>query len=407
MHKVRLTDAVVQRATLENGETDRIIWDAEVSGFGLRLRATSKTFILAYRPIGAGRAANMKRLKIGSADGLKVADARTLARVEIGRISGGLDPQAQRAEARRRETSSLAALLDRYEADLERRGYVNRKVVMSGLRTKMRALLTRDIREITSADLAAIVERYERAGQAGAAHDFRSRARAFFTWCVTKPRVIATNPFLGVRKERATRSDRLAAAERGRALTDPELAAVWRAADPKRAFGRLVRFYILTGCRRGEGAGLTWQMVNRERGLIELPAQFVKQGRGHDVPITNELAAILDACPIVAGSDLVFASPRTGRRMSGWTKLVADLEKEAKVSFGLHDLRRTFRTGLSRIGIHVDTAELALGHARSNLEAVYNRDRAEASLREAFVRWERHVARVGLEDRSKPDEKTP
>ena len=392
MNKIRLTDAVVQRAALGDGQTDRVIWDTEVSGFGLRIRAASKTFILAYRPIGAGRAANMKRLKLGSADGLKVADARTLARVEIGRISSGVDPQAQRAEARRRETSSLSSLLDRYEADLERRGYVNRKVVMSGLRTKMRALLARDAREITSADLAAIVERYERAEKAGAAHDFRSRARAFFTWCVTKPRVIASNPFLGVRKERATRSDRLAAAERGRALTDPELAAVWHAADPMRAFGRLIRFYILTGCRRGEGAGLTWQMVNRKRGMIELPAQFVKQGRGHDVPITDELAAVLDACPIIAGSDFVFASPRTGRRMSGWTKLVADLEKEAKVSFGLHDLRRTFRTGLSRLGIDVDTAELALGHARSNLEAVYNRDKAEAILGDAFERWSKHVA---------------
>jgi integrase len=196
---------------------------------------------------------------------------------------------------------------------------------------------------------------------------------------------------LGIRKERSTRADRLAKADRGRALSDQELAAVWRAAPLERSFGRMVRFFILTGCRRGEGAGLTWQMVDRKKNVINLPAQFVKQGRGHVVPITDELAEILDACPTLAGSDFVFASAKTGGKVSGWTKLVAGIEKTAKVDFSLHDLRRTFRTGLSRLGVDVETAELALGHARTNLEAIYNRDTAEATLRDAFKRWSAHV----------------
>jgi integrase len=394
MQKIKLTDTVVQRAALVEGEADRVVWDSEVTGFGLRIRSGSKSFILAYRPKGAGRSANMKRLKLGNADTLKVADARSLARVELGRVASGVDPQVERAKHRERETFILTALLDRYDADLERRGYVNRKVVVSGLRTKMKSLLPRDVREITSVDLAKIVERLEKAGQAGAAQDFRSRARAFFTWCMTKPRVISSNPFFGVRKERATRSDRLAAAERGRALSDKELAAVWHAAPLDRSFGRMIRFLILTGCRRGEGAGLTWPMIDRENAVIDLPAQFVKQGRGHIVPISDALAEVLDACPTIAGSDFVFASARTGGKMSGWTKLVAGLAKDAKVEFGLHDLRRTFRTGLSRLGVDVDTAELALGHARSDLEAIYNRDTAEATLRDAFDSWSRHVSAV-------------
>jgi integrase len=389
--KQKLTDAAVQRAALPAGQSDLVIWDTEVTGFGLRVRASSKSFILAYRPRGAGRAGNTKRLKLGSPETVKVAEARSLARVELGKVASGVDPQQERAKGKERQTFVLSALLDRYEADLERRGYVNRKVVMSGLRAKMKSLLPRDVREITSVELAAIVERLEKAEQSGAAQDFRSRSRAFFTWCMTKPRVLTSNPFLGIRKERSTRADRLAKADRGRALSDQELAAVWRAAPLDRSFGRLIRFFILTGCRRGEGAGLTWQMVDREKEVINLPAQFVKQGRGHVVPITDELAEILDACPTLAGSDFVFASAKTGGKVSGWTKLVAAIEKTAKVDFSLHDLRRTFRTGLSRLGVDVETAELALGHARTNLEAIYNRDTAEATLRDAFERWSAHV----------------
>ncbi|MDB5511360.1 MAG: hypothetical protein JWR08_843, partial [Enterovirga sp.] len=34
--KLKLTDAVVNRASLPAGKTEAVIWDAEVTGFGLR-----------------------------------------------------------------------------------------------------------------------------------------------------------------------------------------------------------------------------------------------------------------------------------------------------------------------------------------------------------------------------------
>ena len=64
------------------------------------------------------------------------------------------------------------------------------------------------------------------------------------------------------------------------------------------------------------------------------------------------------------------------------------------MNFTLHDLRRTFRTGLSRLGVDREIAELALGHAREDLEARYNRDDCEAALRRAFDAWGAHVQKV-------------
>jgi integrase len=264
----------------------------------------------------------------------------------------------------------------------------------------MAGLLARDITTLTGADFAAIIDKLRAKGRAGAADGFRTHTRAFLTWCVTEARVLTVNPLAGHRKERSTRADRIAKAERGRALTDADLKAVWQAADPTTTFGRLIRLYILTGCRRGEGAGLTWQMVDQRNRVLDLPAMFVKQGRGHKVPITPQLANVLQGCIRDARSDLVFPSPRTGEEMNGWSKAVSGLCKASGVDFTLHDLRRTFRTGLSRLGVDVDTAELALGHARADLEATYNRDDALDRLRAAFDKWGRHVEGISAQSHS-------
>ncbi|PSC06725.1 hypothetical protein SLNSH_02715 [Alsobacter soli] len=391
MPRIKLTDSAIAKASLPEGRSEVILWDTELTGFGIRIGEKSRTFIVSYRPAGAGRAANSKKLKVGPAEAFKTtAEARNAARVLLGRVASGVDPAAERAEQKRREKSKLADVLDAYERDLNRRQYVNAKVVMSGLRSRLVKHMQADIAELKGADLAGIIERLESAGKAGAAQDFRSRVRAFLAFAVTKAKVIEQNPLAGYRKQRATRADRVAKAQHGRALSDQELASVWRAADPTTNFGRLVRFLILTGCRRGEGAGLRRSMIAGD--VIEFPAVFVKQGREHYVPIAPALAAHLEACPVDARDpDLVFASPRSGGVIGGWTQLVAGLEKKSGVSFDLHDLRRTFRTGLSRLGVETDLAELALGHAREDLVRIYNRDSALAELRKIFERWAEHV----------------
>lgn len=394
MPKIKLTDTAVTRLALEPGQGDLTVWDSEVPGFGIRLRPSGRTWVVGYRPAGTGRTGQFKRHKIGSADLMKAAEARAHARVVLGRIATGADPLAERRRARENVKLTMAEMLDRYEAALERRGYVRRKEVLTSLRSKLKPLLTRDIRAVTGADLATEMAKLEDAGKPGAAAGLRAHARAFLTWCVTSQHVLASNPLLGHRRERATRQDKVARDEHGRALSDAELCAVWRAADPTTAVGRLTRFYILSGCRRNEGSGLTRAMVDYSVDLIRLPAIYTKQGRGHIVPLVPALASLLAVCPIDARSDLFFASSRTGGVMSGWSKFIDKLQRDSGVLFTLHDLRRTLRTGMSRLGVDTDTAELAIGHAREDLEKIYNRDEALDALRAAFSKWSAHVETV-------------
>lgn len=418
-NRVRLTDAKVKMAALPAGKSELVIWDADVSGFGLRLRGSSKSYVVLYRPMGAGRAANTKRLKIGTPETIaNVKEARRLARAALGRVAAGQDPLAERKEEKRRADVTIGALLDRYDAHLQRRQYVKRAQLLSLLNRRLASVRKREVGELKGSDFAAIIERLDAQGRNLAAAEFRTRCSTFLNWCAFEARVIDTNPLASYRRRRDTRAERVAKAQTGRALSDAELAAVWRTADPSIAFGRLVRFLILTGCRRNEGGRLQWGMVDLGRGRIDLPATFTKQARGHTVYVSEPLTEVLRQCERDArGPEWVFPSPRTGGPMSGWSKIMdpSDLRtaggtvprtpgfvKASGVDFRLHDLRRTFRTGLSRLGIDRETAELALGHAREDLEFRYNRDDCEVALRAAFEAWGAHVREIAVAPTDNP-----
>ncbi|RLK07411.1 tyrosine-type recombinase/integrase [Ruegeria conchae] len=407
--KRKLTDAFVRSIEPANTQSEMVIWDTEVTGFGLRVRGQSVSYIVLYRPVGQGRAANAKRFKIGSPSSIaNVKDARRMALAVLGKVASGEDPNAERAEEKRRARSTVKEMLDRYDQHLERREYVTRTDVISLLRRRLRPMFGREISEIKAWEYAEIIERLDKKSGGTAGGTFRTRCSTFLNWCTFDARVLEVNPLAGYRRRRDTRSERVKKSEMGRALSDEELRAIWLSADPKTSFGRLVRFLILTGCRRNEGAKLLWSMVDLDAGKIELPATFTKQARGHTVYTSNELAEML--VPLKEErivSDFVFPSVRTGGPMSGWSKIMDPSDKRTAggakpgtpgfvkncgVQFTFHDLRRTFRTGLSRLRIETEIAELALGHARSDLESRYNRDDCEAGLRNAFQIWGNHVA---------------
>ena len=188
-----------------------------------------------------------------------------------------------------------------------------------------------------------------------------------------------------------TRAERLKAASNGgRALSDDEIRQLWQAAGSFGAFGGLVRLALLTGLRRGELA-----QIERARDLladrIVVRPEHAKTGAQHEVPLTALMRTVITGAPVTT-SKLLFPSPATGGRLAGWTRWVANLRQASGVNFCLHDLRRTARTLMSRLGIAEDLAELAIGHVRADLIARYNKDEAWEGRRDTFTRVSDHVA---------------
>ena len=386
----KLTEIAVKEARVPTaGQT--MIWDSSVTGFAVRvLPGGSRTFWYQYRTPG-GRSGTNRMVRIGTYPETSVANARKRALDFAGQVVRGQDPAAERQDAKRRDSSTLRTLFAEggpYQHDLERRGIVNRKVVLSGLNRGLHRLLSKDVADLTRRDFVSAISALEAAGKPGAAGELRKYSSTFLEWCVSTGRA-SHNVLAGLRRPKRSRAERLAAAANGgTALTDDQVRKLWQTAGDFGAFGALVRLALLTGARRGELAGLERSHLLADR-LVVVP-EHAKTGAQHEVPLTPLMRAVIAGEPITTAL-LVFPSSKTGGRIKGWTKLVAKLQQVSGVDFRLHDLRRTARTLMSRLGVAEDIAELAIGHVRVDLITRYNKDRAWEGRCDAFARVSAHV----------------
>ena len=398
--KLKLTDAAIRALSLPEGRADMLVWDAMVPGLALRIGRQRRAWTYVFRPRGGGAP---QKLGLGAWPAVTVAAARQAAQIEAGRVARGEDPAAALREARRREVATVASVLDSYETSLERRAYANLKTVMSTLRRGLAHHLSRDVASLKRVELVGLFDRLEKAGKPGASADLRKQVRTLLEW-TTNRGTTPHNVLAGLRRERATKAERIAAEERGRALTDDELAKLWKVAAPETVLGRYIRALVLTGARRAEMARLEWAMVGEDR--LTLPPSHTKQGRPHEIPLTGALRAVLEGCERRKGRP-VFASPLTGDELKGWTKFVAKLRANSGVTFTLHDLRRTMRSGLTSLGVDHDTAELMIGHQRDDLVRRYDKaDRWPARV-DAAERWAVHVLGLAERDVELPEKAIP
>jgi integrase len=390
----KLTETMIAEAALTPDRKKTWLWDTLVTGFGVRIRSGgSKTFWFQYRTEG-GRAGQTRMVRIGAWPTVKLDDARKRARDLAGQVARGEDPSANLAEIKQRANSTLHCLLaddGEYERHLKRRQIVNTKIVMSGLRRGLAKLTHKEVKDITRQDFVTAITAIVDAGKPGAAEDLRKFSRTFCEWCVARGFVTA-NVMAGLRRAKQTRAEKLAKRKKkGRALTDQEIIAVWNACDQFGAFGKIMRMSLLCATRRSEIAKLPSDKVKSDR--IELPPLSTKSGEQHEVPLTDLMRTVIASQP-KSTSKLVFPSERTGRHVSGWSKLLPKLQSASGVTFTPHDLRRTARTLMTTYRVDRDVAELAIGHQREGLDKLY--DFAELwDLRcDAFAKVSDHVARL-------------
>jgi integrase len=101
--------------------------------------------------------------------------------------------------------------------------------------------------------------------------------------------------------------------------------------------------------------------------------------------------------------DFVFEGRHSGKPMSGWSQMADTLRTESNIpDFGLHDLRRTFRSGLTKlryapdvdVEIDSDLAEIMLNHTRAELIEIYDREPRYEARMAAAKAWANYVAKV-------------
>lgn len=405
-----LTVAMIDKADCPAGRSWRPLWDATQPGLVVRIYQTgTKSYWYSYRVPGGGRQVARQWVKLGDVGALSLKDARTAAKAKAGEVAKGGDPAAERREEKRRERALLEPALDAYEASLKERHVVKRGNVMSLLRRELQEPLGNgtDLATLTRADLVKRLEAVKASGRPGTARELRTRAGVFLGWCVDQG-LIRANPLAGWRQPRRTRAERVE--QKGRALADSELAGFWRGATSQDwPFGPYLQVLLLLGQRRTETALMAWpDLILDPADAVEVwpdhpplvnvwrvPPEITKSGRPHFIPLPRQAVAILTLLPRLNKSDAVFPG-RKGKPMTGWSKRLPDAyaatENEGVAPWTPHDLRRTVRTGLGRLGVEPVIAELLLDHAISDdLARIYDRGAYWEKRVEASQAWADHV----------------
>ena len=132
-----------------------------------------------------------------------------------------------------------------------------------------------------------------------------------------------------------------------------------------------------------------------------MPAERVKNGKAHTVPLSDLATGILKAAPHVRTTgEFVFAGRGRDAAVSGFAPAKARLDAAIEAPlphWTLHDLRRTAATGMADIGILPHVIEAALNHisgAKAGVAGIYNRAAYLPEKKAALTAWAAHVDAV-------------
>ena len=158
---------------------------------------------------------------------------------------------------------------------------------------------------------------------------------------------------------------------------------------------RALQFAILTGARSGEVRGAQWSEIDLERAQWTIPAERMKAGQPHRVPLSEAALAILHAmAKLKDGAGLVFIGQRRGTPMSDMT-LTAVLRRIGKGDLTAHGFRSRFRDWAAEATAHPNhVVEQALARAiPSAVEAAYRRGDFLVKRRALMDDWAAYLAK--------------
>ena len=385
-----LTEVGIER--LPKAKPGKRYEKSDLHGPGLVLRVTDrgrKSWSCYYRRDG-----KHQRLTLGRWPGLGVAEARQKAHQVAEWVRAGLDPKKAARGVQEAEKAAAAAqnqaMTTFQDVALE---YIKREVPRLANGGKAERMIhtwllpawgNMSVNSIRRRHVTELTDKLMDRNTPAMANLAYSVTRRIFTWACGRGDV-ELNPLSGMSPPAQKKP-------RDRVLKADEIAALWQAWDTEGyIFGDLQKLLLLTGQRRAEVAEMTWSEVDLENGLWTIPADRSKSNREMIVPLSDLALEVLGGVPRFAGCDYVFTTQRS-KPVCNFAPGKARADAGSGVTgWRLHDLRRTCRTGLARLGVAEIVAERCLNHAPKGLSAVYNVHEYQDEKREAFQKWANEV----------------
>jgi integrase len=136
---------------------------------------------------------------------------------------------------------------------------------------------------------------------------------------------------------------------------------------------RALEFTILTAARTGEVIGARWEEISIAERLWTVPAERMKVGQEHRVPLSGRALEIGEEMQAIGGN-FIFPSGKRGKPLSNMAMTMV-LRRMGHGDRTVHGFRSTFRDwAAERTNFPAEVAEMALAHAVSDrVEAAYRR----------------------------------
>lgn len=366
-----------------------------VSGLHLQIKTTTaKSWILRAK-IGSKR----RDIGLGGFPDVTLSQAREKAREYKEQIKNGIDPVQERLDARSRLLAAQAKAVtfeDLAAGYIERKGkeYKTAKQLQK-LTSHMETYAFPYIGKmaITDIEMSHIVRMLEPIWETKTETATRVRLhteKILDIATVNKMRD-GENPakWRGMLEHSTLpKAAKVSKVEHLAALPVDEMPSYWQMLQGGEGMAaKAAQLIILTACRSGEARGARWDEIDLNRKVWTIPAEKMKAGKKHEVPLTPGLVDLLESLPRL--SDLVFTGGRGGQLTD---VAVSKACKKYREGITVHGFRSCFKEWARQYTAYPDeVSELQLAHvATDSTRAAYARDGLLEKRRALMTEWARY-----------------
>jgi integrase len=382
-----LTTISVEKATA--GAKRREIPDGRIGSLYLIVQANGKKS-WAYRFTLRGV---HRKLTFGSFPAISLKEARELAGKAKDAVAAGRDPALEKKLAR-----TLPASGGDFVEDVVARFLVQhaRRNLKTSTAVEVERLLVKEIvapwrgrylADITRGDIHKVLDSIVDRKAPITANRVLSWLKKLFAWAIDRD-LVSADPCARIKPPSIEKP-------RDRVLSDDEIKALWHAAEslapPYKQFAQLL---ILTGQRRNEVSNLSWGELDLDRKTWALPGARAKNGREHEIPLSDQAADIIRSLPRTCDWVLPSANGRPINSHGNLKHWLDEAMPRGTPPWVLHDIRRTVASGMARLGVGLPAIEKCLNHVGGSfggIVSVYQKHTFEPEKRAAMATWSNFV----------------
>lgn len=356
---------------------------------GLKVRVTRtghKSYIYRYKMNG-----KPYEYTLGACDDLTLADARKQHAALNALVKAGTNPKIER-DLNAKTITAIPTVSEFATTFIERYAKPKNKAWQEQeriLKADVSIIGTLKINAVERKHIIKLLDKKEDAGAPVARNRLLSLLSKYFGFALERG-LIEVNPATGIKK--------LPEQTRDRTLTADEIRQLWTATSEDSNFNpstRLVlRLALLTGQRIGELCRMSENQLNGN--LWTIPT--TKNGLPHTVPLCAMALELIEATKPYRVNGLLFPNTKGGVMESqviskvmeriAWDS-APDTDRPTP-----HDLRRTFTTGISKLGFNRLVQDKVTNHKDNSVGGIYDRNDYQKEKRQALEAWERHIQEI-------------